>query len=153
MVTMTTRRIVVSFVLLSAVMVVSVSAFVPSRSFGTLQHQAAQQQHQQQQRHLPRMNLAVVDPETAMTALHHFSAVAASSQLLADAAAAVATDAAAAAADVAAGASEVGWWGSYINLFKSALEFVHSSIDAPLRSVGFDQTWGVSIALFTFGTW
>jgi hypothetical protein len=75
---------------------------------------------------------------------HVFSSV---SQLLADASA-VAADA----ADAADGtAKELGWWGSYINLFKSSLSLVHSTIDGPLRSAGFDQTWGVSIALFTFG--
>jgi hypothetical protein len=42
-----------------------------------------------------------------------------------------------------------GAWGAYINLFKSTLYGLHSAIDAPLRSVGWDQTWGVSIALFT----
>ena len=42
-----------------------------------------------------------------------------------------------------------GWWGSYINLFKSTLLWLHGTIDGPLRSVGFDQTWGVSIGLFT----
>ena len=42
-----------------------------------------------------------------------------------------------------------GLWGSYINLFKSSLNLVHSVIDQPLRNVGVTQTWGVSIALFT----
>ena len=42
-----------------------------------------------------------------------------------------------------------GWWKAYINIFKSILTFVHSSIDGPLRSVGIEQTWGVSIFLFT----
>ena len=52
-------------------------------------------------------------------------------------------------AAVAAAGEATGWWGSYINLFKSTLLWVHGNIDGPLRSVGFDQTWGVSIALFT----
>ena len=52
--------------------------------------------------------------------------------------------------DATAAAGEAtGWWGAYINVFKSTLLFVHGTIDAPLRSVGFDQTWGVSIGLFT----
>ena len=42
-----------------------------------------------------------------------------------------------------------GLWESYLQIFKSCLEIVHSTIDAPLRSIGWDQTWGVSIFLFT----
>jgi hypothetical protein len=42
-----------------------------------------------------------------------------------------------------------GWWNAYINVFKSILSFVHSTVDGPLRSVGIEQTWGVSIFLFT----
>jgi hypothetical protein len=42
-----------------------------------------------------------------------------------------------------------GWWKAYINIFKSILTFVHSTVDGPLRSVGIEQTWGVSIFLFT----
>jgi hypothetical protein len=41
------------------------------------------------------------------------------------------------------------WWNAYINIFKSILTFVHTTIDGPLRSVGIEQTWGVSIFLFT----
>lgn len=52
-------------------------------------------------------------------------------------------------AAVKAAGEATGWWGQYINLFKSTLLWVHGNIDGPLRSVGFDQTWGVSIALFT----
>ena len=53
-------------------------------------------------------------------------------------------------ADAAAASGEAtGWWGAYINVFKSTLLWLHGSIDGPLRSVGFDQTWGVSIGLFT----
>lgn len=44
-----------------------------------------------------------------------------------------------------------GAWESYLEVFKSSLEFVHSVIDQPLRNAGWDQTWGVSIFLFTFG--
>ena len=57
------------------------------------------------------------------------------SHLLADAAAAAATD--------------DGWWNAYLNIFKNTLLAVHTTIDQPLRSVGIDQTWGVSIAIFT----
>jgi len=55
------------------------------------------------------------------------------------------SDAAAATADTA----DDGWWDNYISLYKTALTFVHSTIDQPLRNVGWDQTWGVSIFLFT----
>jgi hypothetical protein len=42
-----------------------------------------------------------------------------------------------------------GWWQSYINVFKTILSFVHTTIDGPLKSVGIEQTWGISIFLFT----
>ncbi len=42
-----------------------------------------------------------------------------------------------------------GWWAAYLNIFKTCLLFVHNTIDAPLRSVGVTQTWGVAIAIFT----
>lgn len=41
------------------------------------------------------------------------------------------------------------WWQSYLNIFTMSLTFVHSVLDQPLRNVGFEQTWGVSIAVFT----
>lgn len=46
-----------------------------------------------------------------------------------------------------------GWWEQYINIFKVGLEFVHGAVDGPLRSVGIEQTWGISIALFTACTY
>lgn len=50
--------------------------------------------------------------------------------------------------------ADLGWWGQYINIFKSALTAVHDTVDGPLRSgLGVEQTWGVSIALFTAGEW
>lgn len=52
-------------------------------------------------------------------------------------------------AAAAPSAEATGWWGAYINLFKNTLLGLHDAIDGPLRSVGFDQTWGVSIGLFT----
>lgn len=58
------------------------------------------------------------------------------------------SDAAVATAD---GAKEDGWWDNYISLYKTALTLVHSTIDQPLRNVGWDQTWGISIFLFTAG--
>jgi hypothetical protein len=45
-----------------------------------------------------------------------------------------------------------GWWDNYLNLYKTCLLFVHDTIDQPLRNNGWDQTWGVSIAVFTAGT-
>ena len=42
-----------------------------------------------------------------------------------------------------------GWWASYLQIFKNTLSDVHSTIDGPLRSVGIEQTWGVSIFIFT----
>ena len=46
-------------------------------------------------------------------------------------------------------AKDGGWWQQYLSVFKSTLIFIHSTIDAPLRSQGITQTWGISIALFT----
>lgn len=62
------------------------------------------------------------------------------STLLSDASAAV---------DVPEAAKDAGWWENYLNLYKSLLLGVHSVVDQPLRNVGWDQTWGVSIFLFT----
>jgi hypothetical protein len=47
--------------------------------------------------------------------------------------------------------SEQSWWDAYLNGIKSAISFVHSVIDQPLRNAGFDQTWGIAIFLFTAG--
>jgi len=56
-------------------------------------------------------------------------------------------------ADAAATTNQNGWWQSYINIFKTTLSFVHSTIDGPLRSAGIEQTWGISIFLFTACTY
>lgn len=75
----------------------------------------------------------------AQSSFHHHS------NLLADAAAAV---------DAAVDEpvkKDLGWWGQYLNIFKAILINVHSAVDEPLRSVGWTQTWGVSIAIFTAG--
>lgn len=45
------------------------------------------------------------------------------------------------------------WWDAYINIFEAALKLVHSGIDGPLRSLGVEQTWGVSIFVFTACTY
>lgn len=53
-------------------------------------------------------------------------------------------------ADAAAAASQDGgWWESYLKAYKGGLTLVHSTINDPLRNMGWDQTWGVSIFLFT----
>mmetsp|Transcript_9890 Transcript_9890/g.11526 ORF Transcript_9890/g.11526 Transcript_9890/m.11526 type:complete len:469 (-) Transcript_9890:126-1532(-) len=72
-----------------------------------------------------------------------------SSALLADAAAATA-DVAADVVDAAAKADD-GWWAKYLLIYKGLLEGVHSVVDQPLRNAGWDQTWGISIFLFTAG--
>lgn len=51
----------------------------------------------------------------------------------------------------ATGADE-GYWKAYLNIFKTTIEFVHSGIDGPIHSLGWQGgTWGFSIALFTAG--
>jgi hypothetical protein len=61
----------------------------------------------------------------------------AASLLLADAGTAVAKE------------EDPGLWQQFLLIFKNSLLFVHATIDGPLRSLGFEQTWGVSIFLFT----
>jgi len=85
------------------------------------------------------------------TMLHdHNHLLAQTSTWLADAAAATA-DVASDVADAAA-EEDIGLWEKYIQLYKNGLAFVHDNIvDEPLRKMGFEQTWGVSIFLFTAG--
>lgn len=97
-----------------------------------------------------KMNLV---PPTAddMNNLHHLSTIAtpAYDQILSQASTWIAD----AAADVADAKDDIGWWESYIQLYKNGLAFVHDNIvDEPLRKMGFTQTWGPSIFLFTAGT-
>jgi len=54
-------------------------------------------------------------------------------------------------ADIASASSDEGWWNAYLNIFKSGLLLTHDLIDEPLKSIGIQQTWGLSIALFTAG--
>jgi len=68
--------------------------------------------------------------------------IASSSHLMADASSATAT------IDTAT-TQEPGWWDNYLNLYKSLLLTVHTTIDSPLRNGGWDQTWGIAIAAFT----
>jgi len=66
--------------------------------------------------------------------------IASSSHLLADAAST-------AAAEVQVQTEkDAGWWENYLNLYKTLLLFVHSTISTATSS---DQTWGISIAAFT----
>jgi len=90
--------------------------------------------------------------------IHHLSTMlpdhnhllAQTSTWLADAAAATA-DVASDVADAAA-EDDIGLWEKYIQLYKNGLAYVHDNIvDEPLRKMGFEQTWGVSIFLFTAG--
>jgi hypothetical protein len=91
--------------------------------------------------HLTSQLVAVSSQYDAMTStagvVAHASMSVSSSQFLADATVEV--------------ADKASWWQSYLAVFKGALNLVHSTIDQPLRSVGIDQTWGISIAIFTAG--
>lgn len=60
--------------------------------------------------------------------------------------------AAAAAAAPAVAGEATGWWGAYVNFFKTTLLAVHGAVDGPLKSMGIEQSWGVSIGLFTLCT-
>ena len=83
-----------------------------------------------------------IDIPTTSAALQHF--IDTTSTLLSDASAAAADATATATAD-----ADGGWWQNYLQLYKNSLLFVHSTIDGPLKNAGWDQTWGISIAIFT----
>ena len=87
-----------------------------------------------------------------MTALNHAAQefLSSSSVILSDAAGAT-MDAAAEAVDSSSGGGGPGWWQSYLQIFRNILVAVHDTVDAPLKSAGVEQTWGISIALFTMG--
>lgn len=60
------------------------------------------------------------------------------------------SDAAAATADAAVDAADDGgWWRSYLQIFRNILVAEHDVIDQPLKNLGIEHTWGISIALFT----
>lgn len=46
-------------------------------------------------------------------------------------------------------AKDPSWWDNYLRLFRNILVTVHSTVDGPLKSMGIENTWGISIALFT----
>ena len=60
-------------------------------------------------------------------------------------------DATAAVVDEAAAKKDLGLWGSYIQLFKNSLSLVHSTVEGPLKSIGVEHSWGISIGIFTAG--
>lgn len=88
------------------------------------------------------LNMAPLGPEFSDQAVNHVADLITSS-------ATILADAADAAAEVAT--DDGGWWQNYLSVFKAGLTAVHSTIDGPLRSVGWEQTWGPSIFLFTAG--
>ena len=101
----------------------------------------------------PELADQIVSAQHAADLLH--AHVASVSTILSDAAAAAAdvSPVDIDASDVVEAAKEGGWWKSYLSFFQAGLENVHSTIDPPLRSIGVEQTWGPSIAIFTAGTY
>jgi len=99
----------------------------------------------------PELADQIVSAQHAADLLH--AHVASVSTILSDAAAAAAdvSPVDIDASDVVEAAKEGGWWKSYLSFFQAGLENVHSTIDPPLRSIGVEQTWGPSIAIFTAG--
>ena len=154
--------------ILASMLVLSAEAFAPIHTIG---RRTPTQQFLLTPDQLPDPATTASHLNDLLTSIHTWDA----SQLLADAAVAVPDAAANAAAtgaavngavdvanvasnaavdaaanmDASGVAQELGWWGKYLNIFKSTLELVHSTIDAPLKSVGVENTWGISIAVFT----
>ena len=92
-----------------------------------------------------KMMMVMPSPDDIQTAHHHLSTLlsdhAFTSAWIADAT-----------VDAAVDTEDNGLWESYIQLYKNGLAFVHDNIvDEPLRQMGFTQTWGPSIFLFTAG--
>lgn len=73
-------------------------------------------------------------------AINNFDFHSFSSVLLSDAADAVAD---------AVAEDDGGLWRQWLNVFRNGLDFAHSKLDGPLRNAGFENTWGMSIFLFT----
>jgi hypothetical protein len=59
------------------------------------------------------------------------------------------SDAAAVTADAVE--KDPSWWDNYLQIFRNILVFVHTTVDQPLKNAGIENTWGISIALFTCG--
>lgn len=84
-------------------------------------------------------------PDDVQTAHHHLSTLLSDHSF-------TSTWIADAAGDAVVDKEDIGLWESYIQLYKNGLAFVHDNIvDEPLRQMGFTQTWGPSIFLFTAG--
>lgn len=96
-----------------------------------------------------RSKMMMVPSADDLNNLHHISTLAPMQEQLVSQASNWIADAAAAAADAN---EDIGLWEKYIQLYKNGLAFVHDNIvDEPLRKMGFEQTWGPSIFLFTAG--
>jgi hypothetical protein len=135
-------RIVVVVAVAAALTVVAVgwrttNAFVPPSLPSQIHHQ--QQRLLKRHDHVTTRRMLLVDPNDVIV---HAQGQPDWSSLITAAASATAADA----------SSNDGWWSAYLNIFKTALLAVHTTIDQPLRSMGITQTWGPSIALFTAGT-
>jgi membrane protein insertase Oxa1/YidC/SpoIIIJ len=135
-------KLIVATSLLLSVSLSTVSAFVaPSSAF--LNTNTNTNTNSISRNTSSRLNLVLppiesIDIHSTSTAIQHIlDSLDSTSTLLSDAAAAAVTP------------EDKGWWENYLNLYKDLLLAVHSTIDGPLRNTGWDQTWGVSIALFT----
>jgi hypothetical protein len=95
---------------------------------------------------------AVLDHLTSqlVAASAHYDAVSSMDSVVAHASMSVSSTQFLADAAVEA-ADKTSWWNSYLAIFKGTLNLVHTTIDGPLRSVGIEHSWGISIALFTAG--
>lgn len=97
----------------------------------------------------PRSKMMMMPSAEDMNNLHTLSTLAPMHEQLVSQASSWLSDAAAVADDAK---DDIGLWESYIQLYKNGLAFVHDNIvDEPLRKMGFTQTWGPSIFLFTAG--
>jgi len=90
---------------------------------------------------IAKTNLQVIPSPDDLSSLGHAAHdfFASTSTLMSDAAVATADEA----------VKEAGWWENYLQIFKNILITVHTTVDGPLRSAGIENTWGISIALFT----
>lgn len=100
---------------------------------------------------LQRTSVSLTPSDIDLNAIHSLDSASAAIQHVIDSTSTILSDAAVAvdASEAAEAAKDGGWWQSYLNVYKSLLLGVHATIDQPLRNVGWDQTWGVSIFVFT----